>query len=90
MDLQFIISELRADGIAVTKANVKAKAQELIAGQALLDESLAELAPAPAPQDTTQHDAVETYLQNLKATDPDQCEQVRKKSFAELVILAGA
>lgn len=90
MNLQFVISELRADGIAVTKASIKAKAVELRAGQALLNEALAEIEPVAPVQDATQHDAVETYLQNLKAGNAEQFDIERRLPFAEQVVKAGA
>ncbi len=62
-------------------------------------DNLAAAIPAdapPAPVDNTtspevaQHDAVEAWLINLRNTDPDQFDKVRRRPFAELVTLAGA
>lgn len=90
MNIQFIISELRAEGLPINKANIKNKVLDLRNMQSQLDAALDEIDGVPGENDTAQHDVVEAYLKNLKEADRDQFEQVRRKPFAELVVLAGA
>jgi len=88
MEIQFLISELRADGLPVNKANLKAKFQQLQNMQKLLDEAIQEINPQPA-QDTVAHDAVDDYLIGLKNNNFEQFEVERKLSFNELKVKAG-
>ena len=88
MEIQFLISELRADGLAINKANLKAKFQQLQSMQVLLDEAIQEVNPLPA-QDTIKHDAVEVYLLNLKNANMEQFDIERKLPFEQQAINAG-
>lgn len=74
----------RIDDIMARKAEADAKIAELEAAEAA-----AAADPVAEQAAIDRHDAVNTWLENLKATDPEQFDQVRKLSFDEQATLAG-